>query len=82
MACSDPIFFLLIETNQTHFYYNLILPDFFYMFRAKKFHHQDVSCRIQALWCNRNVTLYHNACILQTGFLMKDFHGPKYIGVL
>jgi hypothetical protein len=30
----------------------LILLKFFYMFRPMKAHHQEVSCRIQALWYN------------------------------
>jgi len=35
-----------------HSCYNLILQKFFYMFRAMKVHHQEVSCRIQALCPN------------------------------
>jgi len=34
--------------------YNLILvlQNLFYVFLAVKFHHQEVSCRMQALWYN------------------------------
>jgi hypothetical protein len=30
--------------------YNLVFQKFCYMFRLMKFHHQEVSCRTQALW--------------------------------
>jgi len=35
-----------------HCCYDLILQNFFYMFQAMTFHHQKVSCKIQALRYN------------------------------
>ena len=43
-----------IKTNYMHCFSQRL----FYMFRAMKVHHQEGSCRIQALWCNVNVQVY------------------------
>jgi hypothetical protein len=44
----------ILQLNPTTYILVIILisQKFFYMFRAMKFHHQEVSCRIQALWFN------------------------------
>lgn len=43
-----------IKTNYMHCFSQRM----FYMFRAMQFHHQEVSCRIQALWYSVNVQVY------------------------
>ena len=43
---------LQLKPTKKHFYYNLILQNFLYMFRSKKVHHQEFSCRTQAFWYN------------------------------
>jgi len=35
-----------------HSSYDLILRQFLYIFRAMKVYHQEVCCRVQALWYN------------------------------
>jgi hypothetical protein len=40
------------EEKEMHFSYNLISHKLFFMHRAMQFHQQEISFRIQALWCS------------------------------
>jgi hypothetical protein len=70
-----------IKTNQMHCCYNLILQNFFCMFRVMLFHNHGVSFRIQTLWYNglSKYILYSGELPIFVTYRVEKVHGVELV---